>query len=399
MTSGNNILQAETFFETILAQRISQVLLPTAVFGELTSVQNNAAIERYSAVSDQELAIAVAGEQLRVSDGARRFFGDTRRLRLRNNYGPSETHVCTTYALPADVTMWPASIVAIGRPIANTRIYLLDKYLEPVPFGVAGELYVGGACVGRGYWHRPELTAERFIDSPFVSGDRLYKTGDLARYLADGNIEFLGRNDFQVKIRGFRIELGEIEAHLATHPDVHDAVVLAREGLTGDKQLVAYYTGAPLEAETLRNHLSRVIPDYMVPAAYVRLATMPLTVNGKLDRIALPAPDGQAYARRAYEAPRGATEESLAAIWAEVLGLEQVGRHDNFFEIGGHSLLAVRVCSSAQRTLGVDIRLEDIFLKPTIASLSEDVDTIHLLSTMVSPELRPSESMDLVREL
>jgi len=234
--------------------------------------------------------------------------------------------------------------------------------------GVTGELYVGGAGVARGYLNRPELTAERFLDDPFVAGERMYKTGDLGRWLADGTIEFLGRNDFQVKIRGFRIELGEIEARLGEHEAVREAVVIAREA-NGDVRLVAYYVGEEVDAALLRAHLGSTLPDYMLPAAYVRLETMPLTTNGKLDRKALPAPEGYAYAAREYEAPVGETEIALAEIWAEVLGLERVGRHDNFFENGGHSLLVVMLIERMRRKgLHADVRA--IFATPTIAELA-----------------------------
>ncbi|RWQ27709.1 MAG: non-ribosomal peptide synthetase, partial [Mesorhizobium sp.] len=229
----------------------------------------------------------------------------------------------------------------IGRPIANTRVYLLDGHGGPVPFGAVGELCIGGAGVARGYLNRPELTAARFIASPFVDGDRLYRTGDLARYLPDGNLEFLGRNDEQVKIRGFRIEPGEIAARLCEHAWLREAVVVARQDRAGDKHLVAYVVCAPEAgsddddggglAGALRAHLGARLPDYMVPSAFVRLAALPLTPNGKLDRKALPAPADDAYARRSYEAPRGAVETALAQIWAELLGVERVGRHDHFF--------------------------------------------------------------------
>ena len=268
-----------------------------------------------------------------------------------------------------------SSSVPIGRPISNTRIYLLDGLGNPVPLGVAGEIYIGGAGVARGYLNRPDLTAERFIASPFVAGDRLYRTGDLGRYLPDGNIEFLGRNDFQVKIRGFRIELGEIEARLLGHPLVREAVVLAREDVAGDKRLVAYYTAAvdeEIDVPSLRSHLSSCLPEYMVPAAYVRLASLPLTPNGKLDRKALPVPEGDAYSRGGYEAPVGDVEIALAAIWSEVLGIAQVGRHDNFFELGGHSLLAIRVLERMRRA-GLQADVRALFTTPVLAQLAEVV--------------------------
>ena len=227
--------------------------------------------------------------------------------------------------------------------------------------GVVGELYIGGAGVARGYLNRPELTAEKFLTDPFSSDGsaRMYRTGDLGRWLEDGNIEFLGRNDFQVKLRGFRIELGEIEARLAEHAGLREAVVIAREDIPGDKRLVAYYTTQPseedtLSAEQLRSHLSAVLPEYMVPAAYVRLLSLPLTPNGKLDRKALPAPEQDAYAVSGYEPPQGSIETTLASIWAELLKLDRVGRHDNFFALGGHSLLAVRVAIRLRQFLGVE---------------------------------------------
>src|SRR6202041_200574 len=212
------------------------------------------------------------------------------------------------------------------------------------PIGVSGEIYIGGAGVARGYLNRPELTAERFVADPF-SGEacaRLYRTGDLGRWRPDGSIEYLGRNDHQVKIRGFRIELGEIESRLLNCPGLREAVVLAREDQPGEKRLVAYFTGEPdIPVATLRSHLADTLPDYMVPAAYVRLEALPLTPNGKLDRRALPAPEDDAYGERAYEAPEGPIETAIAAIWSELLHLERIGRHDNFFELGGLSLLAV----------------------------------------------------------
>ncbi|MCP3721503.1 non-ribosomal peptide synthetase, partial [Paraburkholderia sp. CNPSo 3281] len=230
-----------------------------------------------------------------------------------------------------------------GRPISNTRIYLLDSHGQPVPLGAVGELYIGGAGVARGYLNRPELTAERFLPDPFShhSDARMYRTGDLARYLPDGNLVFLGRNDHQVKIRGFRIEPGEIETSLAEHPAIREAVVVAL-GDT-DKRLVAYVTGNETSPDELRDWLASRLPDYMVPSAFVRLHALPLTPNGKLDRRALPAPDADSLAHAAYEAPIGALEIALADIWRELLGVHTVSRHDSFFALGGHSLLAVQM--------------------------------------------------------
>ena len=294
-------------------------------------------------------------------------------FRLINNYGPTETTVVATSGC-IDLT---APVLSIGRPIANTQVYLLDKYGDPVPVGVTGELYVGGAGVARGYLNRPELTAEMFLTDPFSDKPhaRMYRTGDLGRWLPDGNIEFLGRSDFQVKIRGFRIELGEIEARLAEYGAVGEAVVLAREDTQGDRRLVAYYTNSKeqdyVTAEQLRSHLVASLPAYMVPVAYVRLEAMPLTPNGKLDRKALPPLAGDVYAVQGYEAPRGEMEIKLAANWAEVLKLERVGRHDNFFSLGGHSLLATRLTSRIRSTFGVELAVRTLYEAPTVAGLAQ----------------------------
>jgi amino acid adenylation domain-containing protein len=297
-------------------------------------------------------------------------------LQIVNGYGPAETTVfSTTYPEIKN----RSRNTPIGRPLANTRIYILGAHGEPVPVGVTGELYIGGAGVARGYLSRPELTAERFVRDPFTAeaGARMYRTGDLGRWLADGNIEFLGRNDFQVKIRGFRIELGEIEARLREHEGVQEAVVLAREDTPGDKRLVAYYTvseQSSVGAQELRAHVAAKLPEYMVPSAYVKLESLPLTPNGKLNRKALPAPEGDAYGVRQYEAPRGAIEELLAGIWAELLHLKRVGRHDNFFELGGHSLMAVTLVERlAQAGLKGDVRA--LFATPTLAELAASFDT------------------------
>ncbi|HEV2736352.1 MAG TPA: non-ribosomal peptide synthetase, partial [Longimicrobiaceae bacterium] len=297
------------------------------------------------------------------------------RVTVFNCYGPTET-TCFSIAHPVEPAA-AAGSVPIGRPKANTRAYVLDRAGEPVPPGVVGELHLGGPGVALGYQDRPELTAERFVADPFGGepGGRLYRTGDLARWRADGRLEFVGRDDFQVKVRGFRVELREIESRLAAHPGVREAVVVAREDAPGEKRLVAYYVGegAVVEAEALRAHLSEHLPEHMVPAAYVRLDRLPLTPNGKTDRAALPAPEDDAYARRGYEPPVGETEAVLAEIWAEVLGLERVGRHDHFFELGGHSLLAARVVPRIRESLDVDVLLSDVFERPVLSMLAQQL--------------------------
>jgi amino acid adenylation domain-containing protein len=301
---------------------------------------------------------------------------------LLHCYGPTET---TTFAVTHEVSALDprASSLPLGRPIANARIYLLDALGQPVPVGVAGEIHIGGAGIAHGYLNRPELTAERFVPDPFAAkaGARMYRTGDLGRWRidphGDGTIEFLGRNDHQVKLRGFRIELGEIEARLREHPDVREAVVLAREDAPGHKRLVAYVVGEPTQPEvlpeTLRAHLAAALPEYMVPAAYVGLDALPLTPNGKLDRRALPAPADTAFGQLAYEAPEGELETTLASIWSELLGVQRIGRRDDFFELGGHSLLAVQLASRIRARLGSEVPLADLFAQPTLAGFATRV--------------------------
>jgi len=304
------------------------------------------------------VSLNLAGEPLKAAL-VERIFARTAIQRVANLYGPTET---TTYSTWTKVAKGEAFPSHIGRPVANTQIYILDANSQQVPIGVAGEIYIGGAGVARGYLNRPELTAERFLADPFSStaGARMYKTGDLGRWLADGNIEYLGRNDFQVKIRGFRIELGEIEARLLACNGVRDAVVLAREDQPGDKRLVAYlvtHDGITLTAASLRPQLAAHLAGYMVPSVFVFLPTLPLTPNGKVDRLALPTPDQSTLVSRAYEAPLGPVEELVAQTWQDLLKIDRVGRHDNFFELGGHSLLLPPMVSRLrQHGFAPDIR-------------------------------------------
>ncbi|CAI8787994.1 amino acid adenylation domain-containing protein [Kosakonia quasisacchari] len=289
-------------------------------------------------------------------------------IRFVNAYGPTECTVDASMCMIDKTLATPG----IGKPIANTQIYLLDNHGQPVPQGICGELYIAGNGVARGYLNRPELTAERFLPDPFTPGQRMYRTGDLGRWLPDGNIEFLGRNDFQVKLRGFRIELGEIEACLTACAGVRDAVVIAREDTPGDKRLVAYLLAEPghmPEPAWLRQQLAQSLAEHMLPAAFVTLTTFPHTPNGKLDRQALPAPDRAALVTRGDEAPAGEIENALAVIWCELLGLSQVGRHDNFFELGGHSLLAVQLLNRMVKT-GLSISLATLFANPSLAQLA-----------------------------
>jgi amino acid adenylation domain-containing protein len=293
---------------------------------------------------------------------------------LHNLYGPTEAAV--------DVSYWqcrPESklkTVPIGRPVANTQLYILDRYMQPVPIGVAGELHIGGVQVARGYLNRPELTAERFIPDPFRDepGARLYKTGDLVRYLPDGNIDFLGRLDFQVKLRGFRIELGEIEAVLSQHPAVREAVVLLREDVPGDKRLVAYVvpkSQALLTIGELRAYLKEGLPEYMVPAAFVPLEALPLTPNGKVDRRSLPAPRWECQSEEAYVAPENELQGIIACIWCELLQVDRVGLDDSFFDLGGHSLLIVQAHRRLSEVTDRELAITDMFRFPTIRTLAQ----------------------------
>jgi amino acid adenylation domain-containing protein len=322
--------------------------------------------------------VVCSGEELPASL-QRRFFECLPHAELHNLYGPTEAAI--------DVTAWECSRddqspqVPIGRPISNVRMYVLDRDGAPVPIGVPGELHIGGVGVGRGYLNRPELTRERFVPDPF-SGDvqaRLYKTGDLARWRADGVIDYLGRNDFQIKIRGFRIELGEIEAALRAHPDIQEAVVVAREDAPGEKRLVAYCKARPdatAQIEAVRELLKARLPEYMVPAAFVCLERFPLSPNGKLDRRALPAPDLHAFSAREYLPPEGELEETLVAIWRTLLSVEKVGRRDNFFDLGGHSLHAVRLITQISAQCGVQLPLLSVFQSPTVAEMATLVEAL-----------------------
>ena len=261
----------------------------------------------------------------------------------------------------------------IGVPLPNVRVLLLDANVRLVPAGVIGEIHIGGAGVARGYLNRPELTAQRFIDNPYVAGERLYKSGDLGRMLPGGDIEYLGRNDFQIKIRGHRIELGEIESRLAACEGVREAVVVVREDVPGLKQLVAYYlpldAAQTIDAEYLRSTLAAVLSEHMLPSAYVRVEYWPTTPNGKIDRAALPAPIGDAIANSDYLAPSTPIEIALAQLWSELLGTEKIGLRDNFFALGGHSLLATRLLVAIRDALGVEMSLRDIFKAPTIEKM------------------------------
>jgi amino acid adenylation domain-containing protein len=349
---------------------------------------------RSNAVPASVRTVNLAGEAL-SGDLVYQIFETTNVQTVFNLYGPSEDTTYSTSALLARGAMKQA--VPIGKPIANTQAYVLDEWMSPVPIGVAGDLYLSGDGLARGYLNRGDLTAERFIPSPFSvhPGERMYRTGDSARYLQDGELEFLGRADQQVKLRGFRIELGEIETALVRYPEVSEAAVIMREDKPGDRRLVAYIIPAPgkqIEAEALRRQLQQTLPDFMIPAEMVSLETFPNTPNGKLDKKALPAPDLRRE-KRQHEPPRTELEQAITGVWREVLEIETIGVHDNFFDVGGHSILAKLLQAKLYNALSQEIELVDLFQYPTIASLARFLEGKSLL-----PEKALGEAQRSVRQ-
>jgi amino acid adenylation domain-containing protein len=295
--------------------------------------------------------------------------------RLINSFGVTEATIDSSYFEHTTEELAAQQLVPIGKPFANSQLYILDANLQLVPIGVIGELYIGGKGLARGYHRRPDLTAQKFIPHIFSqqSSTRLYKTGDLVRYLPDGNIEFFGRIDNQVKIRGFRIELGEIEAVLTQHPAVNETVVVVREDIPGNKRLVAYIVAHGfLPTADIRNFLKDKLPDYMIPSAFVQLDILPLTHNGKINRQALPVPKIlSSELSTNYQAPKSEIEKNIAKVWKQVLQVEKVGIHDNFFDLGGHSLLVVQINMKLREILNRDLSIVEIFQNPTIKSLAE----------------------------
>ena len=379
---------ARTLEEFLRERSIERLFLPPLM---LQSLAEYCAFAERVPVALKD--VITAGEQLRITPEVAQFFTRLEKCHLHNHYGPTESHVVTALTLEREPEHWPA-LPSIGRPIDNARIYILDHYNQPLPVGVTGELHIGGVGLARGYLNRPELTVERFIGDPFTteSNGRLYRTGDLACWREDGTLEYLGRNDDQVKIRGFRIELGEIEARLMEHRQVKEAAVVAQDKSPGEKRLVAYIVrrgasdGPP--PEELRQHLKATLPAHMIPSAFVILKSLPLTPSGKLDRRALPVPEPQAYGVSGYEPPKGAVETLLAEIWQALLQVDRVGRDDNFFELGGHSLLAVKVLVKINQSFNSNLRVTEIYGKPTLRELA----------ALLSGDAREDRPVDLSRE-
>lgn len=372
--SKDMILSPENFADFIHSQEISVLFLTTALFNQIASVVPSA--------FRKVLHLLFGGEAVDTR-WVKEVLKNGSPQRLLHVYGPTESTTFTSWYLVQDVAEG-ATTIPIGRPISNTRCFLLDAHKQPVPIGVPGELYIGGDGLARGYLNRPDLSLEKFVPNPFSEepGSRLYKTGDLARYLPDGNIEFLSRVDNQVKLRGFRIELGEIEAVLSQHPQVLQAVVIIREDNAGNKYLAAYLVpkleaAASPKSSELRSFLKAKLADYMVPGTFVFLEAMPLTPNGKVDRSALPAPDSASFALSTlFVPPQSPLEEDLVNIWREVLGTEQVGTQDDFFELGGHSLLATQIISRVREHFHVAVPLRSLFENPTVAGLAQRLDTL-----------------------
>jgi amino acid adenylation domain-containing protein len=358
-------------WKVLTEQEVHRIFIPAVALQQLA--EGFCANERF----DAPLRKVIAGsEQLQITPAIARMFTNLEQATLHNEYGPSEAHVVTALALPLETERWPKR-PAVGRPISNTQIYILDRQFNPTPVGVPGELLIGGAGLARGYLTLPSITAEKFIPDPFsdLPGARLYRTGDLARYLPDGDIEFLGRMDHQLKIRGFRVEPGEIEVVLGQYPGVQEAVVMAQEYAPGDKRLVAYIVSqedSGLTVTALRSYLKEKLPEYMVPSAFVMLDELPLTPNGKVERRALPLPDqARPELEQVFVAPRTALESVLAKTCGELLGLERVGINDSFFELGGHSLLATQLVSRLCELFQMELPLRAVFETPTISGLAQ----------------------------
>lgn len=389
------LTSAEQFLRSCGELGITVLDLPTAYWHYLT-----AAISADNLPIPKSLRLVILGGEQAQSDRVASWLehaGES--VRLVNTYGPTEATVVTTTCELSGKTA--SSTIPIGRPIRGAEVYVLDRALQPVPVGIPGELYIGGADVARGYLNRPELTAEKFIVNPFAAGSgRLYRTGDAVRYLFDGNLEFLSRLDDQVKIRGFRVELEEIEQAIRTHQSVSDAVVTVREDGDGDKRLFAYVVpngGSRPTAVELRNFVKGSLPPHMLPAAFVIVATLPLMPNGKVDRQALPEPENERpEIDENFVAPRTPTEEFVTRTWLDTLKLDRVGIHDNFFELGGHSLLAARMFSDLRKKFGVELNLIDIFNAPTVAELAEMIyqrETEHATSDDLSSLLSELEDL------
>jgi amino acid adenylation domain-containing protein len=379
-------------------ERIQKIILPVVVFQQIAADYGDRP-QRFSAMRE----IMTTGEALILTPAILDFCAKLSWCALHNHYGPAETHVVTAYSFdgsPKRLNPPPP----IGRPVANTQIYILDARFNPVPVGIGGELYIGGANLGRDYHRRPELTAQKFIPNPFARtpGERLYRTGDRSRWLPDGNLEFFGRLDDQVKIRGFRVELGEVETTLIKHPRVAGAAVAVRERAPGDKCLAAFFVRAPggdVTPAELRAHVMSLVPDYMVPAVFVPIDALPLTPSGKIHRASLPAVDARNFENAAaFVPPRGEAEVFMAEVWSGLLGAVRVGREDNFFHLGGHSLLATRVVSRLRTRTTLEFPLRLLFEHPTLAGFTDALALVAGGSAMLDEIVRTVRAVEAMSE-
>ncbi|MBD0328126.1 MAG: amino acid adenylation domain-containing protein, partial [Pyrinomonadaceae bacterium] len=376
----------KAFYELLSQQQVTVLNQTPSAFRQIIKVEESADTQLQL---KQLRYVIFGGEALDIQSLQPWFehYGD-KSPQLVNMYGITETTVHVTYRPLTITDLNQAQTSVISSPIPDLQVYVLDKYQQLLPIGVPGEMCIGGAGLARGYLNRPELTEQRFIFNPFAPGTRLYRSGDLARYLSTGELEYLGRIDNQVKIRGFRIELGEIEATLSQHPFVREAVVVAREDVVSDKRLIAYIVAkldANLIQTELRSFLKQHLPEYMLPSAFVLMDCLPLTSNGKIDRRALPAPEQtRPDLEVIFVAPRTPVEEMLAEIWTNILGLEKVGIHDNFFELGGHSLLIVQLFARVRATFQVDLPFQTLFDAPTVATFAQTLETARHASSSAS---------------
>ncbi|MEC1933737.1 lichenysin non-ribosomal peptide synthetase LicA [Bacillus paralicheniformis] len=358
----DTILDMSRLAHVLEKEKVTVLMITTALFNLLTDMRPD---------SLKGLRRVLFGGERASVDHVRRALNTVGKGRLLHMYGPSESTVFTTY-YPVNEVPDDAQAIPIGKPVSNTEVLILDSFGNVQPAGVAGELCVGGDGLVRGYFNRPELTAEKFTEHPFKTGEKIYRTGDMARWLADGCLEFIGRIDHQVKIRGQRIELGEIEHHLLTHEMVQEAAVLAVDTGKRDQMICAYFTAdQELSSEELRRYAAEGLPGYMIPSVFMQLQELPLTGNGKVDRRALPEPDVTQAAQKEYTAPRSRTEAQLADLWQEVLNVPKIGVHDNFFELGGHSLIGMTLIARIQQEMNVDLQLKDLFQAPTIETLAQ----------------------------
>ena len=370
-------LNAIKLLEFIEQHKIERLFLPFIALQHLSEVAYNSRIWP-SCLKD----VITAGEQLQITRHVRKFFTELPSCRLHNHYGPTESHVVTALTLDANAASWP-DLPSVGKPVLHTHIYLLDDQLNPVPVGEQGEMFIAGVSLARGYVGRDDLTAERFLINPFITAEnaRMYKTGDIGRYLPDGNIEYLGRSDNQVKVRGYRIELGEVEIAIAAFPGISQCVATVREDEPGDKRLVAYLVtepGSSVSVSQIRKFISGRLPEYMMPSAFVMIESLPKTPSGKIDRRSLPKPDqSRPDTGTPYIGPRTTQEKMMAGIWSQLLRIDKTGINDNFFELGGNSLLALQMIARLRQEHGMDIPVVKLYRYPTISGLLSSFETAH----------------------